>query len=133
VTATLRARGESFSALATDIEFDPTLVTVEEGETGPDCEVAAGIGSETEFDKEVVSVVRDVDGSTMQVLRVGLVGRDNNVQLPDEASAGAEVFTCRFVVQAASGTISLQHSAGGSDPSGQEVSLVGEPGAIMVQ
>jgi len=132
VTATLQARGVTFSAVATDIEFDPTLVTVQEGEGGPDCEVAAEIGPGTDFNKEIFSIVRDVEGSAMQVLRVGLVGLDNNEGLPD-VPEGAEVFTCRFVVQAASGTIPLQHSASGSDPSGQELGLVGEPGTISVQ
>jgi hypothetical protein len=134
ITATLLPRGATLSALSTDIEFDPTLVTVEEGEAGPDCEIAAGIGLGSEFDKQIFSIVRDVEGSEMQVLRVGLVGRDNNSELPaGEGSEGIEVFTCRFVVQAASGTIPLQHSAIGSDPSGQEVGLIGEPGTIMVQ
>jgi hypothetical protein len=134
VTATLQARGATLSALASDIEFDPTLITVEEGEAGPDCEAAPAIGPATALNKEVFSIVRDVDGSPMQILRVGLAARDNNTELPEgETSGGIEVFTCRFVVQAASGTIPLQHSASGSDPSGQEIGLVGEPGTIMVQ
>jgi hypothetical protein len=134
LTATLQTRGAMLSALATDIEFDPTLVTVAEGASGPDCEVDPSIGSETAFNKEVFSIVRD-GGSAMQVLRVGLASRDNNIALPEpiESSEGISAFTCRFVVQAASGTILLQQSASGSDPSGQEVGLIGIPGTITVE
>jgi hypothetical protein len=135
VSATLRARGTAFSALATDIEFDPTLVTVADDGSGPDCEIDPSIGSGTMFNKEIFPLVRDGEGSGLQVLRVGLVSRDNNLALPapQEISEGLGVFTCRFVVQAASGIISLQQSASGSNPSGQEVGLVGVPGTITVQ
>jgi hypothetical protein len=133
VSATLHARGAELSAIATDIEFDPALVTVADDGSGPDCEIDPSIGSGTVLDKEIFSIVGDAEVSGLQILRIGLVSRENNLVLPEESSEGLGVFTCRFVVQAASGTISLQQSASGSDPSGQEVGLVGVPGTITVQ
>lgn len=132
VTATLRAGGDTLSAVATDITFDPTLLSVAQLDGEPDCIADIAIGAGTALNKRTFAIERDADEPGLKILRVGLAAFSNNTALP-AAGEPLPVFHCNFIVEAAGGTITLEHSADGSDPSGQQVGVRGESGTIAVQ
>jgi len=130
IDATLQRRGQSFSALATDIKFDSRLVDVALDNGKPDCVVDDAIGLSSDLDKELFAEVRP-DAGTQKILRVGLVAKDNNKVLPDDSL----MFGCQFKVAADAGpqTIMLDNAPDGSAPDGTEASLAGRDGTITVQ
>jgi hypothetical protein len=128
VTASLQARGAAIAALATDIHFVTALLSVVEVGGEPDCTLTTAGAA---LDKELVATGLP-DGAGQALLRVGLLGRDNNTALPSTGTVA--LFQCRFLVQpGASGTISLEHSPEGAAPNAQPVGLTGQPGSITVQ
>ena len=129
VTASLRAEGRTLAAVATDIHFDTAQLSVDDA-AGPGCTIAPGVSA---VGKEIaVSEIPDA-APGQAVLRVGVIGRDNNSALP-APNGSATLFQCRFVVDpGASGTIVLQHSPEGAAPNAQPVELTGESGSIAIQ
>jgi hypothetical protein len=131
VGAEFNSRGQSLAALASDIRFDPALLSVVlDGGGQPDCDIAAEIGGGTLADKEVVARVLEADNDGMQVLRVGVIGDDNNQLLPDGA-----VFSCLFQVagNAPQGVIVLANAPDGASPDGDPIGIAGTDGTITVQ
>jgi len=131
ITASLSSNGAQLSAISTDIRFDSTRVEVAGG-AAPDCTVDESIGETSVFDKEIVAAVRDGDEPDVQILRVGIVSRQNNDVLPDIGTP-LPVFRCRFQLGAGSGDVVLEHTADASDPSGLDVGLGSLPGTISVE
>jgi hypothetical protein len=137
VGATLQRRGQVVSAVATDILFDSGVLDVAlNGEGDPDCVPDDAVGPGTAADKEVVanilpaSAVGAAAGTAAdQVLRVGLIARDNAATLPDGAA-----FHCRFSVHPAAPpqSIQLAHSPEASSPDGMSVGLNGGAGIITI-
>jgi hypothetical protein len=72
------------------------------------------------------------EGTGKALLRVGVIGRENDTALPD--ADGTPLFQCHFTVQAASGSmITLEHSPEGAARNAQPVGLTSQPGSITVQ
>lgn len=131
VTGSLRTRGAALAALATDILFDPSLLSPADADMdgNPDCRPTGDVG--TTLGKMVVAKELDAGGG-MHLLRVGVIGSDNNTAFPDLAGP-QDVFQCDFVVQAMSGSIALPQAASGSDPTGQLVGLQASSATIEVE
>lgn len=131
VRGILTTRGQHLSAVAGDITYDPTMVRVVlDGGNEPDCVIDPSIGAGTAPDKELFARVLESDGSSAQLLRVGVIARDNNSLLPDTT-----VFSCNFRVAEQAGALSilLANSADGSTPNGEAVGMIGGDGAITVE
>jgi len=128
ITGSFQSRGESVSALAADIQFDPGQVSVALNGEDPDCTVDAAIGSGSAADKGVYAKV--LTGAQNDTLRVGVVATDNNQPIPDGMT-----FHCTFQVDGdASGQmITLTNSPDASDPDGAQVGVAGGDGTISVE
>lgn len=128
VTASLSAQGQALAAVATDIHFDTAVLGVAGG-SEPDCTLAPAIAAAG----KALYAVELPAGAGQALLRVGLIGVNNNTALPGP-NGTVVLFQCRFTVQAtASGTIILLHSPEGAAPNALPVSLTSEPGSITVQ
>jgi len=128
ITGSFQSRGESLSALAADIQFDPSQVTVALNGEEPDCTVDAAIGSGSAADKAVYAKV--LTGAQNDTLRVGVVATDNNQPIPDGMT-----FHCTFQVAGGAGgqMITLTNSPDASDPDGAQVGVAGGDGTISVE
>jgi hypothetical protein len=140
ISATLHNRGQVFSALATDIAVGTAMLDVVlGGDQTPDCIVDAAIGPGTALNKEIFAALvpagsgagadGDASGASTEVLRVGLIARNNNTPIPDGV-----VFHCDLAVPGgtASQIITLTHTPEGSTPDGMIAGLQGGPGEITV-
>jgi hypothetical protein len=130
VRATLNTRERDLSAVAADIIYDSTLVQVAvNGESNPDCVVDDAIGAGSVPDKELVVRVLNPDQTDNEILRVGVIARDNNEPLTDGIT-----FSCNFRVADDAGAVSvlLGNSPDGSTRAGDPVGMIGEDGAITV-
>lgn len=139
ISATLHSRGQSVSALSTDIAVGTAMLDVVLGDDQePDCVVAEAIGSGTTPNKQVFAALVPDDagnavgggaGTSLEVLRVGVVATDNNQVIPD-----GQVFTCQLAVpsSATPHTVALTHRPEGSSPTGGTVGLSGTPGQITI-
>lgn len=139
ISATLRSRGQTVSALSTDIAVGTAMLDVVLGDDQePDCVVAETIGSGTTPNKQVFAalVLEELGGAlgegtgeVREVLRVGVIATDNNQIIPD-----GQVFRCELGVpsSATPQTVSLTHQPEGSSPTGTSVGLSGTPGEITI-
>jgi hypothetical protein len=130
ISATLHSRGQSVSALSTDIAVGTAMLDVVLGDDQePDCVVAEAIGSGTTPNKQVFAALVPDAGTSLEVLRVGVVATDNNQVIPD-----GQVFRCQLAVpgSATPETVSLTHRPEGSSPTGVTVGLSGTPGQITI-
>jgi hypothetical protein len=139
ITGTLHARGQTISALSTDIAVGTAMLDVVLGnDQTPDCVVAGAIGTGSTPNKQIFAALvpdeaaaaaGEAEGISTEVLRVGVVATDNNQPIPD-----GQVFHCELAVPAtaAPGTVSLTHRPEGSSPDGTSVGLSGTPGQITI-
>jgi hypothetical protein len=124
VPVSLVSKDAELSAVSNEIAYDPSLVAVVLVNGTPDCAVDQRLAGQ----KRVFAKVAEGDGG-MQLLRVGLIGTDNNSVLAD-----GPLYACRFVidVNTATGSIPLGNAPDGSDPQGEPVTAEGAEGAIEV-
>ncbi len=121
VPVTLTTNGAAIAAVSTDIEFDADVLAVEAG-TGV-CTVDARLAGV----KEVVSRVAAA-GAGRQVLRVGLIGLDNN-----QVISSGPIFTCRFTVASdASGSTTLLNAPEAAGQQAQPIAVGGADGRIDI-
>jgi hypothetical protein len=125
LTASFKKRGQTLSALAMDLAFDPAKLAAVLDEGTPVCAV---LGAGTTAGKAVFAKLLDANGGG-KILRVGVIADDNNTALGD-----GDMFECMFIVLAASGdTVVVGNTPDGSSPDGLQVSLAGGNGTIQVQ
>src|SRR6185369_10946625 len=93
LSATLHSRGQTVSALSTDIAVGTAMLDIVlGGDQVPDCVVDDAIGVGTTPDKRIfAAVVPDESalaagaaaGTSTEVLRIGIVATNNNQPIPD--------------------------------------------------
>lgn len=139
ISGTLHSRGQTISALSTDIAVGTAMLDVVLGDDQvPDCMVDDAIGAGTTPNKRVfAALVPDESaaaagaaaGVSTEVLRVGVVATDNNQPIPD-----GHVFHCQLAVpgEATPQRVVLTHRPEGSTPDGMTVGLRGTPGEISI-
>jgi hypothetical protein len=121
LSAGTAATGATLAAVATDIRFDAEGL---EPDGATPCAVSAAAAA---AGKTLLYTSLAVDAQDRAGVRIGVIDRDGAAALADGA-----VFTCRFRVLAASGSISLIHQPEGATPAAAPVALAGAPGAIEV-
>lgn len=139
ITGTLRSRGQTVSAVSTDIAVGTAMLDVVLGDDQvPDCVVADAIGGGTVPDKQVFAALvpdeaaaaaGEAEGVSTEVLRVGVVATNNNQPIPD-----GQVFHCQLAIPGAATpqSVALTHRPEGSSPDGMTVGLLGTPGQISI-
>jgi hypothetical protein len=119
--------GTGIVAVANDIEFGTDSLDVVMVDGRPDCEPAPAISG----NKRVVAGTPPITGlpAGRKVLRVGVIGVDNNDVLPSGL-----LYACRFAisVDAPMGPLTLLNTPDASDALGNAVAVGGSDGTITV-
>ena len=131
VAVTLATSGGVVQATSNDIKYDTTQVNVklQADGTTPDCTIDSSIGMGTGPNKSLLLSVLTGAGSE-KTLRVGVINFMNVNIIPD-----GPLFTCNFVIAAGApaGPIVLTNVPGAADADGNDLTVSGANGSIMVQ